>query len=433
MPTWMQWKSGRCKLERAGSGLLESDRKDLETLESMGHSKVTDGKPGGAPSGERWMSRLRDDNLISSLTIPGTHDSAAFTSTWPFIQTQRLDISEQLNAGIRYFDLRCGLRDDIVEMVHGSAVLGVTLSELLDIMYLWLMSHSSEALVVQIKQDRQPERSEMHFAWAIWECMGSAPARWRTANTTPTLGELRGKIQLLRRFRGPTLRAFGIDVTQWQDNPVRPFTINTMHEVQLTIQDHYKPASAEGLPSLIARKGGDVVELLSHAAANPDRGHWYINFTSAYEFNVWYQLPPREIAVGGYWGFRWEHGMNPRLRGYLHEHQGEGKRRYGIVAMDFPESGADDLVAALIACNHKHHAKDRILISLKFLLLVTTLLLLFVVLTLSGTMVCRTGIGQPAFGCDATSRLAFSKIRELAARLYMSSRGLPQWLLRQTR
>ncbi|KAK5124744.1 hypothetical protein LTR85_001457 [Meristemomyces frigidus] len=280
---------------------------------------------------------------------------------------------QQLNAGIRYFDLRCGVRDDVVEMVHGSAFLGITLSMVLDTMYLWLMAHETEALVVQIKQDRRSEQSTVHFAQAIWKCLAEHPERWRTANTTPCLGELRGRIQLLRRFSGPTLHAFGIDVTQWQDNPSRPFTIFTWHEVRITIQDHYSFPDPEALPSLILKKGGDVAELLDRAATDLDPGgHWYINFASAYEFNLYYQLTPREIALGGWSRFRWEPGMNVRLRNYLREHS--GKRRFGIIAMDFPESGADDLIEALIRSNLEPKTKVRL--SGKAILGGTALLLL---------------------------------------------------------
>lgn len=302
------------------------------------------------PLVEDWMSGIDDQRLVSALSIPGTHDSAAYTYSWPFVQTQHMDILQQLNAGIRYFDLRCGVRDDIVEMVHGRAFLGITLSMVLDTMYLWLLSHETEGLIVQIKQDRKAEQSTVHFAQAIWRCLATHPERWRTANTTPCLGELRGRIQLLRRFNGPTMHAFGIDVTQWQDNPSRPFTIFTWHEVRITIQDHYSFPDPEALPNLVLKKGGDVAELLDRAATDPCADHWYINFASAYEFNLYYQLTPREIALGGWSRFRWEPGMNVRLRNYLSDHS--GKRRYGIIAMDFPEGGtASDLIEALVNFN----------------------------------------------------------------------------------
>lgn len=298
---------------------------------------------------EDWMAALRDEFLMSALTIPGTHDSAAFTYRWPFIATQRMDFLQQLNAGIRYFDLRCSIRDDIVEMVHGTAYLNLRLDVVLDTMYVWLEAHPQEALIVQIKRDRSEENSSLSFSQAIVQTIEPHSARWRTANTTPCLGELRGKIQLFRRFTGRGLYAYGIDVSRWQDNPTTPFTIYTWHGIRITIQDHYSFPDPEPLPDLITKKGGDVRELLNRAATDIDTAHWYINFSSSFEFNIYYQVPPREVAAGGWWAFRWVEGINIRLRGFLRDHK--GKKRYGVIAMDFPEVSVDDLVAAIVKTN----------------------------------------------------------------------------------
>ena len=312
---------------------------------------------------------------MSAITIPGTHDSAAYTYSWPFIATQTLDITAQLNAGIRYFDLRCGLRANVLEMVHGQAILNLRLEQVLADMYTWLASHPSEALIAQIKRDRKDESSTLHFAQAVVRTIAATPDCWRTANTTPLLGELRGRIQLFRRFESSPyhpLGAYGLDVSHWQDNPERPFTIHTPQNVHLTIQDHYSFPDALGLPTLIARKGGDVSELLDLAATTHDRSdpysasQWFINFTSAFEFNLYYQITPREIAAGAYWAFRWEDGMNVRLRTYLDaktdDRRAGGqttKRRYGIVAMDFPEAGAKDLVMGVVMANFEQRAPKR--------------------------------------------------------------------------
>jgi hypothetical protein len=96
-------------------------------------------------TGATWMSHLPSTTLMSAITIPGTHDSAAYTYSWPFIATQTLNITAQLNAGIRYFDLRCGLRANILEMVHGQAILNLRLEQVLADMYTWLAAHPSEA------------------------------------------------------------------------------------------------------------------------------------------------------------------------------------------------------------------------------------------------------------------------------------------------
>jgi len=336
----------RSSLINGGAG---SDYGAVEKLRDHGQCYKAESASHTYSTEVDWMSMLPDETLLSALTIPGTHDSTAYTHAWPFVQTQMMDVSSQLAAGIRYLDLRCGLRKDTLEMVHGPTYLGLTFADVLDTIYMWLKKHETEALIVQIKEDRKSEGSTVHFAQAVWQCLAHTPERWRTANTTPTLGELRGKIQLFRRFNGPSLHAWGIDVTQWQDNPSTPFTIYSEHQVQITIQDHYSFSDPEPLPSLIIKKGGDVTELFNRATTDKNPSHWFMNFTSAYEFSFYYQLSPREVAIGGWWGFHWEDGMNPRIRSFVRNHL--GRQRYGIVAMDFPEKGCDDLIEALLTTN----------------------------------------------------------------------------------
>ena len=79
-----------------------------------------------------WMSYLTNNNtLLNQINIPGTHDSGTydigklmnndvadtvfklFTFTWittsqiaEFSKTQKLDITEQLEHGVRYLDIR---------------------------------------------------------------------------------------------------------------------------------------------------------------------------------------------------------------------------------------------------------------------------------------------------------------------------------------
>ena len=45
--------------------------------------------------------------LINEINIPGTHDSAMyFTTLGTLAKTQDMDIKQQLEMGIRYFDIR---------------------------------------------------------------------------------------------------------------------------------------------------------------------------------------------------------------------------------------------------------------------------------------------------------------------------------------
>jgi 1-phosphatidylinositol phosphodiesterase len=301
-----------------------------------------------------WMCFVPNDMPISGLSIPGTHDSASFMSTWPFVGTQTLKTTQQLHAGIRYFDLRCGLVKDELQMVHGRAMLGLKLSDVLKDMYNFLITHPKEALIIQLKQDRPDESSTRPFCEIFLALMEKNTRLWRLDPTTPTLGELRGRIQLLRRF--DTFHhqqdSTGIDLTLWLDNPPLPFVLRTRIGVHLTIQDHYTFHN-EALPSLITKKGGNVASMLMRASRDPEPWHWYVNFSSAYEFNVYYQISPKEIAVGGYSLFKWVEGINLRLFNFLTQRLGDvdEKQRFGVVVMDFVEHPSVELVKAVVDAN----------------------------------------------------------------------------------
>jgi 1-phosphatidylinositol phosphodiesterase len=66
-----------------------------------------------------WMADIPDDTLLSNITVPGTHDSCA-ESNIPFVRTQYLSITKQMEAGLRFLDLRVRVHaDGQLYMYHG--------------------------------------------------------------------------------------------------------------------------------------------------------------------------------------------------------------------------------------------------------------------------------------------------------------------------
>jgi len=53
-----------------------------------------------------WMGKLKDDVKLSQLSIPGTHDTMSRFGG-PIVETQTLTLANQLESGIRVFDMRC--------------------------------------------------------------------------------------------------------------------------------------------------------------------------------------------------------------------------------------------------------------------------------------------------------------------------------------
>jgi hypothetical protein len=74
-----------------------------------------------------WMSWVPDDVLLSELSLPGTHDTSAYTifaALVPWTQTQTMDFRNQLLAGIRVMDIRVSHQNDSLWLYHGIVSLG---------------------------------------------------------------------------------------------------------------------------------------------------------------------------------------------------------------------------------------------------------------------------------------------------------------------
>lgn len=157
-----------------------------------------------------WMKKLPDDLLLSDILIPGTHDSATRYVQLPwFSKCQDLSISEQLEAGYRYLDIRLGDVEkgaDYPPLMHGftkckTRPLGgtLTLDQMLADCYGFLNQHPSETILFAVKHEHEDAPAEK----VQGQLLSFAAARegsWLLTDTIPTLGEARGRLVLLRRW-----------------------------------------------------------------------------------------------------------------------------------------------------------------------------------------------------------------------------------------
>jgi len=143
-----------------------------------------------------WMSSLSDDLTINQINIPGTHDSGTYDigmlggtaslrygySAANFIlqtikliessvrqiagQTQDLSIKEQLESGIRYFDVRLDINNDnnYLKLVHGplSCMNGETntylyLIDIINSCTAFLRDHNKETIIIHLKNENNVE------------------------------------------------------------------------------------------------------------------------------------------------------------------------------------------------------------------------------------------------------------------------------------
>lgn len=233
-----------------GGGGITSGQRDAALAEASQYSASS------------WMSAIDDNTKISSITIPGTHDSAtAHITPGYFLQCQKLGFSDQLYAGFRYLDIRLavesgkGENPDQLKFIHafgdcrksGSPFSGkLHLDDCLNDVYAFLDANPSESIIFCVKDEGDDDPAV--FEDLFFKYIDDNPEKWYTKNEIPALGDVRGKIVLCTRFddvNGMGDEKMGL-TTHWsqQENkePIEdPQEVAVIYgDVQLYVQDRFK-------------------------------------------------------------------------------------------------------------------------------------------------------------------------------------------------
>lgn len=293
-----------------------------------------------------WLKEQRDDVLLSSLAIPGTHNSAASHTALPSVQCQGESVLKQLEHGVRFLDLRVSKnvlksdendQKDLV-IIHGKfpvKLLGnVYLKDVLNDVYKFLEEHRSESVLVSIKQEGNGtwDNDNDEFGNLIWEkYINPNKDRWYLNTNIPRVGEARGKAIIFRRFgvkNEDRKKEFGIDAAWWSYNCTND------DRGSFQVQDWCEISSADD----ISKKAQYIKDLSKTASdynsTNSNDPKLFINFCSGSNFfdpNCW----PSKIAEG----------LN---QNNIAESFGRGS---GIIVLDYSESEDWKLVKQLIDKN----------------------------------------------------------------------------------
>lgn len=285
------------------------------------------------PKGSNWMSYFPNAKL-TSLSIPGTHDSAArqfsdFFTPNSAVITQDLTIREQLDAGVRYLDIRCRHIENRCDVYHGNVYLLIGMNDVLNDVYSFLNDNPSEAVIMSVKQPEhsKPSKEDSGFDATMSKYINSADKRkyWYTKNSIPSLckGDIdryeeqkcaTGKIVLLRRFNSKS--ELGIDATNWPDNAT-----GISNSANIYLQDNYDLGSYFSRPDTYPDKLKKITELWN--IAKLDGGNYlYLNYTSGVAFNG--VGVPRIDIVSSY--------INPRVSSFFNSNRAG---HFGVTVMDF--------------------------------------------------------------------------------------------------
>jgi hypothetical protein len=295
-----------------------------------------------------WMGYLvaERDALLTEITIPGTHDSGtsglnSLTASW----CQSLTIEQQIEAGIRFLDIRLVPEGNDFRIWHGSLAEGETnvmFSQVIETCRTFFGAHGSECIVMSIKNEHGTP--DLAFEQQIQALYANTPRPgvsivngpddrlFYTAATVPTLGQAKGQIVVFRRYAHVGGTDAGIDATIGWPNDNK--TSGPTHgPVPMMIQDVYRMRFADQ---------GDikwkdhVLDFLNQAMVDPTTSRtWWINFTSASGGGL-----PKTFAAE----------VNGLFTDWLERQIGAAVEinRLGTVPMDFP---SHRMIDALIAAN----------------------------------------------------------------------------------
>lgn len=320
----------------------------LEHNDSVKSAQITEVHLTDRPS---WMTSLPSTLKLSQLTIPGTHDSGSVRDIDRISQCQDLSGSEQLNAGIRFFDLRLRLSGGNLEVYHGPTDEGTSFQAWLNMFAFFLHFQPGECAIVSIDSVGDPDPAD--FANAVRSAITfpgtEYPLPFYINNRIPTLGEVRGCLVLMRRFTSAD-SDFGLACADGWTHTSTPFTITLGGSDQVIGQDDYDLAKMPD-PN-IDYKWNLVQAQLNRASGDQDPNHLYVNFVSGAGDILSLGLPwPVAVALGSKFleSFSSSYeGMNYRLMDALATNPPSG--RLGVLAMDFPNK-PDALIQTIINLN----------------------------------------------------------------------------------
>ena len=210
------------ELELIGYDMKKNDA-TVSSLDWITYSSYVDGPC--------WMKYVDDNKFLDELSIPGTHDSGTCSvdnDTEPQssqVKCQQDYIPTQLLKGICYFDIRLGKGND-PGICHGDFYLFkkdgyyLHLSDVIGYFKTFLSENPREALIMLASRGND-EATDDSVTTAFAKVMADNPDLFYTSSHVPTLGEVRGKIVLLRRFMldGNSVddHTWGLDLTEWDD------------------------------------------------------------------------------------------------------------------------------------------------------------------------------------------------------------------------
>lgn len=354
------------------------DGKDLAGAAAKPYYKKVNFGAATARKGN-WMSTIPGNTWLHGLSIPGTHDAATYNTSTSSAQCQSKNFNEQLEAGVRAFDIRVpyiGLSNApttaTVSIYHGIVNTKVLFKDAMDYLVSYVKKNPTETIIVVVNKENSKPKSLITIGnkskdysqddnGCAWQksirdyvdgtykdastvdasITGSRAGYFITDISQPLrLSSCRGKILFLTRnyygtSQSATSPVYGGVIRNWEDNTIFDATIyktNAASVCGIHIQDNYSQSNYN-------TKQNNIKECLEKSAAD-FTNKFYFNFVSMVKETG---ASPKDAAKT----------MNPATVNLLANVSGKTGVMFYDYCMD-KNCGGIDLQKAILNQNYKY-------------------------------------------------------------------------------
>ena len=275
---------------------------------------------------KNWMKDVPDETYLGTMSIPGTHDtmtasSGSATNRVTLCgQCHSKTLTQQLEMGIRFLDIRLRCYINEFWLYHGSESIGITFKETLKRIKTFLRANRGETVIMSYQDEHTPykcddDKNDNWFSDLFkreWETLHSSMRYSNYDNNCwPKLKDTRGKVVLWRQSGKAKI---GFKKNNGFEN-----TWEGVASFYGSITEQYKK---------------DLKTNIEKSMKYPTGKYPYITYLSASDIKRLAWLNPLHIAKK----------INPYIKNFLSNlNTAEiNTKKFGVVAMDFPSNGLVD-------------------------------------------------------------------------------------------
>jgi 1-phosphatidylinositol phosphodiesterase len=210
-----------------------------------------------------WMENI-PNQLLSELSIPGTHDSCCNLECG-VLQTQKYNLTQQLNYGVRFLDIRCRHIENSFQIHHDYFFCDINFDEVLTILKEFLTQFPSECIIMRVKEEFTQHNCSRNFHATFLQYLCNFSDMLFINENIPMLNEVRGKVWLICDF-------------EIEDN----FNTFIWKNEKMKIQDLWKICDEEKLQNKIMK-----IEEHLHNSIYGEKEKLFLNFCSGTGEKIW--------------------------------------------------------------------------------------------------------------------------------------------------